>query len=282
MYQPCCKLRISLPANPIYPQQIFSDPLENVQSLRLLRSSQCLVSLAVRISSRERELFSELQAAVLSCPNIKSLAIHALAKRNLVEPPVMVSGWPWTSPQPGEGIAFPPLLELELHNFCICEKRDQYRWLRSFNWALLTRATFNCTSFITVLGEQLAGLKYLNLKLKSSCRSDFGCSEEGDLEQVKRFLFQCYRLEELELINCTKAIDEELLKHLGQSVKVIRLHEYEVARGVCQRPVLSDSQLQQLGLHCPLVEKLAIDIAYQNAWVNIHYCSYKQPEHADF
>jgi hypothetical protein len=170
---------------------------------------------------------------------------------------------PWGDKQE-QKIGIPPLTKLELHNFCMCTGH-QDRWFNSFNWSMLTHAVFTCASFITILGDQLTGLRSLKLHLPFFSCGGILCSQQVNREHIKNFLLTCSRLSELGLLNITQVVDEELFHHLGSSIKSLKLHDHE---DFDKRHVLDVNQLQQLGRYCPLIRKLSIDISYENGWVS--------------
>ncbi len=82
------------------------------------------------------------------------------------------------------------------------------------------------------------------------------------------FLYSCTSLEELDLTGFTACFGPPLLEHLGKTVKTLRLHEYECEAGLQRRSVLSPEVISVLGVKCPYLEILGLDIAYQGHWVN--------------
>lgn len=260
-YQSRCRLSIDGFAN--YERHGSAPPLVYLSDLLALHSSPCLVSLAVGIPIEEPKLFAELHDAVLSCLSLKTLLIHAFAIGDM--PPYSLTDCPWV-PKPGQRTTYPDLRRLELRNICICAG-DSRRWLGLFDWSSLSHAAFTCGSFTEALGEQLTNLKGLKMRLPSKySHYAVGCRESH--ESFKRFLFMLHQLEELDLTSGTLVLDEEMFRHLGRSLKRLRLHESGTQTG---RPVLLDHQLKQLGSYCPLIRRLAIDIDHERTWVMVAF-----------
>ena len=106
------------------------------------------------------------------------------------------------------------------------------------------------------------GLRSLQIAL-----NDQRLDDRSDLDQMSEFLYRCNSLEELDLTGATVCMDPQLLEHLGKSLKVLRLHEYESKVGPQRRRILSEEQIEALGVQCPNLDILGLDIGYQGQWV---------------
>jgi hypothetical protein len=60
--------------------------MESMLSLRNLRLTTCLTSLAVVLAATELQLFDELQAVVRSCPRLEDLTVYAITHKRLSHP----------------------------------------------------------------------------------------------------------------------------------------------------------------------------------------------------
>lgn len=174
---------------------------------------------------------------------------------------------PWTQKQ--QLVGFSSLTRLELVNFCLCKDLEiEIDWLNTFPWSQLTHVSFTCESFLvsSAVGERLSHLQSLSLSLESSIGYGPGCGRGLDRSLVKQFLMGCGQLSRLKLINCTRTVDEDLFIHLGSTLTDLKLHEYEQLDS--ERLLLNATQLEQIGKHCPLLRKLAIDIYDIDGWVS--------------
>lgn len=106
------------------------------------------------------------------------------------------------------------------------------------------------------------GLSSLHVAL-----NDQRLDDRSDLDQLSGFLYQCNSIEELDLTGATVCMDAQLLEHLGKSLKVLRLHEYESKLGPQRRRILSEEQIEALAVQCPNLDILGLDIGYQGQWV---------------
>lgn len=222
--------------------------LDTSVALSDLRSNPTLISLAVILSNGHFEAFSELQVAAHSCPNLKRLSITI--KPNDNEP-----GPQWQD-VPGKRLR---LSTLQLDGCCsgvtgvsdLAAMTDMSR---------LKSVSILNVRFIPVLNCE--GLKSLQIALY-----DERLDDRGDLDQLSEFLYRCKSIEELDLTGATVCMDPQLLEHLGKSLKVLRLHENESTLGPQRRRILSREQIEALGVQCPNLDILGLDIGYQGQWV---------------
>ncbi|KAL6718584.1 hypothetical protein ACLMJK_004676 [Lecanora helva] len=111
---------------------------------------------------------------------------------------------------------------------------------------------------------ELLGL--VNLRSLQIALNEAWLGHQNILDPLTAFLHQSVLLEELDMTGATSIVDNELLEHLGKSLRVLRLHEYESRVGLQCRQVLSRDQLQLLGTQCPKLEELGLDFGYQGEW----------------
>lgn len=213
-----------------------------------LRSNFTLVSLAVILSNGHVKAFSELQVVAHSCPNLKRLSITMKPHDN--EP-----GPQWQD-VPGKCLR---LSTLQLDGCCsgttgVTDLAAMTDISRLENVSILN------VSSIPILGCE--DLRSLQITLHDQRVDD--CS---DLDRMTEFLHRCNSIEELDLTGATVCMDAQLLEHLGKSLKVLRLHEHESRLGLQHRRILSDEQIEALGVQCSNLDVLGLDIGYQGQWV---------------
>lgn len=217
-------------------------------ALSELRSNPILVSLAVVLSNGHFEAFSELQIAAQSCPNLRSLSIS-------IKPHDNAPGPQWQD-IPGNCLR---LNTLQLEACCsgvtgVTDLAAMTDMSRLKNVSIL-----NVSSIPALSCE---GLRSLQIGL-----NDQRIDDSSDVDQLAAFLFRCSSLEELDLTGGTVCMDAQLLEHLGKSLKVLRLHEHESKLGLQRRRILSDEQIEALGVQCSNLDILGLDIGYQGQWV---------------
>lgn len=217
-------------------------------ALSHLRSNPTLVSLAVIFSSGHFEAFSELQIVAHSCPNLERLSITI--KPNDNEP-----GPQWQD-VPGKCLR---LSTLQLDGCCsgvtgVTDLAAMTDMSRLKNLSILNASTTPVLS--------CEGLRSLQIAL-----NDQQLDDRSDLDQMVDFLYRCYSIEELDLTGATVCMEAQLLEHLGKSLKVLRLHEHELKLGPQRRQILSEQQIEALGVQCPNLDILGLDIGYQGQWV---------------
>lgn len=80
---------------------------------------------------------------------------------------------------------------------------------------------------------------------------------------MSEFLYRCNSIEEFDLTGDTTCMDAQPLEHLGKSLNVFRLHEHKSKLGSQRRRILSDERIKALGVQCPNLDILGLDIGYQ-------------------
>ena len=218
-------------------------------ALSELRSNPTLVSLAVILSNGHFEAFSELQVAAHSCPNLVRLSIT-------IQPHDDEPGPQWQD-VPGKCLR---LSTLQLDGCCSGVTGVKNLAAMTDMSRLKNLSVLNVCS-IPILSCE--GLRSLKVALNDQRLDD--CS---DLDQMSEFLYRCSSIEELDLTGATVCMDSQLLEHLGKSLKVLRLHEYESKLGLQRRRILSEEQIEALGVQCPNLDTLGLDIGYQGQWVS--------------
>lgn len=213
-----------------------------------LRSNPTLVSLAVILSNTNFRAFSELQEAVHSCPNLETLSIRIETHAN--EP-----GPQWQDVQ-GKRLR---LSTLQLHGCCsgvtgVTDLAAMTDMSRLKNLSILN------VSSVPVLSCE--GLRSSRIAM-----NDQRLDDRSDLDQLTEFLHQCNSIVELDLTGATVCVDAPLLEHLGKSLKILRLHEHESTLGPQRRRILSEEQIEALGVQCANLDVLGLDIGYQGQWV---------------
>lgn len=181
-------------------------------ALSYLRSNPTLASLAVILSNVNFESFSELQVVAHSCSNLERLSITIETYDN--EP-----GPQWQD-VPGKCLS---LSTLQLDGCCsgvtgVTDLAAMTDMSRLRNVSILN------ISSIPVLSCE--GLRSLQIAFNEQRLDD-----RSDLDEMSDFLYRCNSIEELDLTGATDSMDAQLLKHLGKSLKVLRLHEYESRLG---------------------------------------------------
>lgn len=212
-----------------------------------LRSNPTLVSLAVTLSGMSFEAFSKLQAAH-SCPNLERSSITISSHDDKPGPQ-------WQD-VPGQCLR---LSTLQLDGYCskvpgVTDLAAMTDMSRLRNLSILD------VSSLPVLSCE--GLRSLRIALNYQRLDD-----RSDLDQISEFLYRCNSIEELNLTGATECMDAQLLEHLGKSLKALRLHEYESKLGPERRRILSEKQIKALGVQCPNLDVLGLDIGYQGQWV---------------
>lgn len=200
------------------------------------------------ILSEGYEAFSELQVAAQSCPNLQELSIKIESADD--------SHGPQWQDFLGNRLR---LSTLQLDGCCSAVKGV-------FNLATMTdMSTLKNLSILNVCSIPVLscdGLRSLQIAF-----NDQRLDDRSDLEQMTDFLYRCNSLEELDLTGATVCMDAQLLEHLGKSLKALRLHEYESKLGPQCRRILSEAQIEALGIQCPKLDILGLDIGYQGQWV---------------
>ena len=222
--------------------------LDTSIALSNLRSNPTLVSLAVILSNGHFEAFSALQVVAHSCLNLERLSITIKSHDN--EP-----GPQWQD-IPGQCLR---LSTLQLDGCCsgvtgVSDLAAMTDMSRLENVSIL-----NVSSIPALSCESLRSLRI--------ALNDQRLDDRSDLDQLSDFLYRCNFMEELDLTGATVCMDAQLLEHLGKSLKVLRLHEYESKWGPQHRRVLTEEQIEALGIQCPNLDILGLDIGYQGQWV---------------
>lgn len=213
-----------------------------------LRSDTSLVSLVVTLSNGHFEAFAELQSTAHSCPNLKELSIAI--KSHDGEP-----GPQWQS-VPGKCLHLSTLLL----DGCCSRDTGVTNLAAMTDMSKLKSLSILNVSILPVLSCE--GLRSLKIAY-----SDSWIDDVSDLVELINFLYRCNSVEELDLSGATACMDAQILQHLGKSLKVLRLHEYESAFGPQIRRILSDTQIEALGVQCPNLDTLGLDIGYDGQWV---------------
>lgn len=85
-------------------------------------------------------------------------------------------------------------------------------WERCFDWCSLAHASFTCMSFIDASATRLSNLTSLELCIRTSrCLCNIG----EKVDRLRVFILSCRQLNALSLTNCTMAVDEQVLTHVG-------------------------------------------------------------------
>ena len=219
-------------------------------ALSVLRSNPTLVSLAVILSNGHFKAFSELQVAAHSCPNLERLSLTIMPHNN--EP-----GPEWQD-VPGKCLCL-RLSTLQLDG-CCSGATGVTNLAALTDMSRLKHLLILNVSSIPVLSCE--GLRSLQIAL-----NDQRLDDRSDLDRFSEFLYRCNSIEELDLTGATVCMNAQLLEHLGKSLKVLRLHEHESKLGPQRRRILSEEQIEALGVQCLKLDILGLDIGYQGQWV---------------
>jgi hypothetical protein len=167
-------------------------------------------------------------------------------------------------------ITLPRIVDLQLTNFCVCESHEE-EWLDLFRNNRLLTVQFTCLSIISNALPELKKLRSLSLYLDSiyPCTRQC-CSTRPSIGDIQNALRGYEHLEELELINGTRAMDGAMLSHLGKSLSSLVLCEDEKQGYEAGSPQLFTLTLELLSMFrtdFPLLRKLAIDVPSSDAMV---------------
>lgn len=213
-----------------------------------LRFNPTLVSLVVTLSTGHLRAFSELQVAVHSCPNLERLSITIEGHENKPGPQ-------WQD-VPGKCLR---LRTLQLEG-CSSGIAGVTNLAAMTDMSRLENVSISNICSIPVLSCE-------NIRSIKIAFNDQRLYDRSDLDQMSEFLYRCNSIEELDLTGATACMGARLLKHLGRSLKVLRLHEHESLLGPQRRRVFSEEQIEALGVQCPNLDILGLDIGYQGQWV---------------
>jgi hypothetical protein len=213
-----------------------------------LRFNPTLVSLAVRLSTQHFQAYSELQVAAHSCPNLEKLSITIQEFEN--EP-----GPQWQD-VPGKCLRL-RTLQLKGYSSGIAGVTDLA--------AMTDMSRLKNVSILNVCSIPVLSCE--NIRSLQIAFNDQRLDDHSDLDRLSGFLYRCNYVEELDLTGATACMDAQLLEHLGKSLKVLRLHEHESLLGPQRRRILSEEQIEALGVQCPNLDILGLDIGYQAQWV---------------
>ena len=222
--------------------------------LNQMRHNPCLTSLAVTLSDLHFRAFAELQVMASSCPNLKKLSI--IIMRYTYESEAGPLQW---QDHAEKSLA---LHTLELDGFCPNIAGGSPLALMTDVSTLRYLSIVNVSSVPDLDCDNLTSLR---IALNGN-RND--ASAEFQVARMTNFLYRCEYLEELDLTGFTTSISPPLLGHLGKSLKVLRLHEYECETGLQRRSVLSPEMISTIGARCVNLDTLGIDIAYKDQWVS--------------
>ena len=246
-----------------------------MSTLRSLRSTTCLRALGVVLASNVPSLFLELQTVVNSCSHLDSLAVYAFAQpfgsdslRHTV------TSWPWDGVPTEDMPTLPNIRTLSLQNFCICHDGND-SWIRFLCWRRLRNASFSCPSFLVRLQDRLESVRSLQLKVVNS-RDVSICLRQSLCKQTKMALIRFNNLETLEFINLSGAIDVETLRHVGTSLRVLRVHEDEEYYKKNYRNAITHSQIIAISENCGLLTDLMIDVEHDLTWVGVSLAGYSK------
>ena len=229
---------------------------DTVLALSHLRSNPALTSLAVTLSIFNHEDYLGLQAVSHSCPKLERLSIDVRGFNDLPLPA-------WRSSS-GEGLQ---LKALRIAGACsgIADATDMAAIVMPSK--LRSISICNICPVPTLLSfTNLRSLKIAFIE-EQFALDEHQVDHRSELDRLTQFLYHCNFLETLDLIGATSCIDNKLLKHLGPSLRHLRLHEYESAAGVQRRQVLSQQQVKSLGVLCPKLVQLGLDLEYKDEWV---------------
>lgn len=134
-------------------------------------------------------------------------------------------------------------------------------------WSSISRFSATCPSFIIRLGTRLKELQVLSLLIESSVTRKVKYCHGSTLDyDIRAALLKLPDLKELELTNRSGVLDEELIAHLGQSLK--KLHVEHRKPLPIDRELLSFEQIKWLGLYGTSLQQLRIDIPMQPKMVS--------------
>ncbi len=221
-------------------------------TLSQMRHNHCLTSLAVRLSHLHFEAFAELQVTAYSCPNLGKLSITIVDGTYRKEAGPLQ--WHDHTDRP---LA---LHTLELDGFCPALVSGSALAVMT-NVSMLKR--LSVVNVPSVPDLDCGNLSSLRVALNGNRHHD-----SAEFHRMTAFLYLCRTLKELDLTGFTACVSPPLLEHLGKSLKVLRLHEYECQTGLQRRSVLSPEMILVLGVKCPYLDILGLDIAYQRQWVS--------------
>jgi hypothetical protein len=178
--------------------------------------------------------------------------------------------------EPGQPIAFPQVSELHLKNLCLTpHDQNWHYWRHCIQWPHLRDVGLTCSSFLFNAAPYLSQINRLWFRFdqgNDTMRGYCGC--RPGIESVRTALLALKHLHDLELINAAKAVDAELVRHLGKTVKRLRICEEYAPRTMLWAAQaqgnaglfyehtathLSDEVLREIGRSCPLLRNLEID-----------------------
>jgi len=230
--------------------EIFATPGMYV-TLSEMRSNTCLTSLAVTVGGAMFQAFTELQLTVYSCPSLRTLSVTIGPTGQAPEESPMK--WMDYSDQPLT------LHTLKLDGFCPKATNGSALAMVTKVSALRHLSIINVFHVPNLDCENLRSLRVVPVE------TDFDVPQE--MTWMTQFLHSCKFLRVLDVTGFTKCFDPPLLEHLGKTLKCLRLHQYESRSGLQRRPILSSDAISTLGITCPHLDFLGLDIAYQQQWV---------------
>ena len=240
--------------------------MESILSLRNLRSTTCLISLAVALAATELQLFDELQAVVRSCPRLEDLTVYAITQTTTsIRERFRTASWPWRHPIAPNATESAQFRNLQLLNICVCHC-EPVVVSRFINWSRLRSLSITCPSFLVLLNAQLGGLRSLSLQVENH-RSNGECRRQQVCGEVKACLLNYKELEVFRVQNMSTLIDSEVLCALGCKLKNLDIHEDEYYYIKNDRQSISCTQIDAIHQHCPLLTSLSIDVECGMEWV---------------
>ena len=260
-------LRVDHTSQPPTSRVALIPAMESMLSLRNLRSTTCLTSLAVALAATELHLFDELQSVVRSCPRLEDLTVYAITQTTITpRERYRTVSWPWRYPVAPNATDQAQFRDIQLLNICVCHI-EPLVVSRFMDMSHLRSLSVTCPSFLVLLNAQLGGLRYLSLQVENR-RSSGECRRQQVCEEVKACLLDYTELEEFRVQNMSPLIDAETLCALGRKLKSLDIHEDEYYYIKNDRQSISSIQIDAIHQHCPLLTSLSIDVECGMEWVS--------------
>lgn len=256
--------------------------IEAPETLLALNSiASRLTQLGIIVPAFDISMLSSL-ASLLSTSPLSVLEVRAAGrlyphKRSTYDPFNTVRDFHWLPENVAPHLS---LRKLRLSNFCLCDA-DEHTRRRLFpliQCRTMKEAFFTCPTFLDILIKWHVQLSALTLELDSRYETaDPSCPGPPSPAGIRDFLLSQMRLESLSIINGTDvvqsgqvAFSKELLGHLGNSLRSLKIHEREAGSHMItsERIILPPSSIQIIGEVCPHLRTLAIDVPSEDSLVS--------------
>jgi hypothetical protein len=250
-----------------------------------LTASPNLYSLGVQYFSTSREkclkITQPIGELVLSCPNLRRLALNILPWRPVQDGDGNGLGSKYLALGLLDGQRFPPLEALELYRYPWggdpdpwlddsdpwhgdaatggSDKRhtEMTHWAENLDWSQLRRLSTSDERFAQEIMPKLTALKEF----------DMACwSNREEKVRLEKFLQNVpSALEDISLRRC-KPIYPDVISRHGATLRKLQIHNQSIWKGGPERQeyILSDVSLSQLRDGLPQLEELVLDLSKDN------------------